>query len=370
MEENDYLHEMNTLSEYDLRYYLSNKEHFEEEAVLAARLELEKRGFIEPPQIEKVQDLQITDISGFPVKPVEEINQQSIYKSLISLGLFIGAFYLVFKWEFKYILVITGVIIIHELGHYIAMRLFKYKDLSIFFMPLIGAFASGSKDKISQKQSVIILLSGPVPGIIIGLFLYYFGLRDGNDFLIRISNIFILINLFNLMPIIPLDGGRLVKSLFFENNEIINRIFIYLSIAVLTYYSLKTESYFLLAIPFFLLLQLNSQSQIKKVKEGVLKKGINLDQSFAELTNEDYWLIRDEIGTHMKYYSNIISPKEYIASVNEQKIIRQIKSIIMKKPEKDLKIGPKILITFFWMLTFVIPSVVIAIYYIKLGIHM
>jgi len=309
-------------------------------------------------------------INRFPDKPLEETKQQSINQSVISMVLFIGAFYLIFKWDFTYILVLAGVLLFHEIGHYLAMRSFKYKDLGIFFIPLLGAFASGTKDNISQKQSVIILLSGPLPGVIIGLILYYYGLRDENEFLIRTSNIFIFLNLFNLLPIMPLDGGRIIKSLFFENNEIINKIFIFISIAVLTYYSLTSQSYFLLIIPLFLVFQLGTQSQIKNVKNGIIEKGISLDKSFEELTNEEYWLIRDEIGTYMKSFNRYITPKNYIVSDNEQRIIKQVKSIVQKKPTKDLGIGGKILITAIWILTFILPLVAIIIYYITLGIEL
>lgn len=396
MKENYFSKKMIDKSESDLRYYIENKVQFQEEAIQAAQWELENRGLIEvqpEPEIKEREsnesigeelveveteaisenDSEIVDepieFGGFPEKPIEESKQQSINRSLMSLGLFIGAFYLIFRWDFTYILVLAGVIFIHEIGHYLAMRIFKYKDLGIFFVPLVGAFASGTKDNISQKQRVIILLSGPLPGVIIGLIIYYFGLRDQNEFLLRTSNIFILLNLFNLLPVMPLDGGRVLKSMFFENNEIISKIFIFLSIAVLTYYSLTSQSYFLLIIPFFLLMQLSSQSQIKKVKIGAESQGINLDKSYGELTDEEYWLIRDEIGTHMKYYERFITPKRYVMADNESKIIKQVKNIIQKKPTKDLKVIGKIFITVSWFLTFIIPLIVIAIYYIRLGIE-
>lgn len=323
------------------------------------------------PQIESEQlSIVSNDSNEFPEKPSEELKQQSINRSLISIGLFIAAFYFVFDWDLVYILVLAGVILIHEMGHFIAMKIFKYNDLNIFFVPLIGAFVSGSKDNPSQKQSVIILLAGPLPGVIIGLILYYFGLRDENQFLIRTSNIFIFLNLFNLLPIMPLDGGQVIKSMFFESNELISKIFISLSIALLTYYFISSESYFLLIIPIFLIMQLSSQSQVKKVKEGIKNKGINLDKSFTELTNEEYWLIRDEIGKHMKYFRRFITPQNYVIADNEQKIITQVKAIVQKKPIKDLKIGGKILVATLCISAFIVPIIVVVIYYIMLGIDM
>lgn len=304
----------------------------------------------------------------FPSKPMEETKKQSINSSLISLGLFIGAFYFIFKWDFTYILIIAGVLLIHELGHYLAMRAYKYKDLAIFFVPLVGAFASGSKDNISQKQGVIILLAGPLPGVIIGLIIYYFGLLDQNMFLLGIANSFLLLNLFNLLPVMPLDGGRLLKSMFFENKETINKVFIFISIALLSYYALTTQSYFFLIIPVLLLMQLSSQSQIKNVRKGAVRKGINLDKSYHELTDEEYWLIREEIGSHMNYFNRSIKRGQYVVAENEKKIVNQVKAIIEKKPTRDLSLPGKILITTLWIMTFIAPLLMIVIFYIRLGV--
>ena len=304
--------------------------------------------------------------SEFPAKPSEESKEQTIKRSLISVGLFIVLFYLVFKWDLAYIMVLAGIIFIHEFGHYLAMRIFKYKDLTIFFVPLVGAFASGAKENISQKQSVIILLSGPVPGLIIGIILFHFGQTYKSEFLFKTSNIFIFLNLFNLLPIMPLDGGRVLKSLFFENNEIINKIFIFISIAVLTYYSVVSQSYFLLLIPFFLITQLTSQVQVKKLQREIQNQGINLNKTFDELTDEEYWLIRDQIGTNLKYFGRFISPKKYVVSDNEQSIIKQVKSVIRKKPVEDLNIGGKILITAICIVSFFGPLAFVALYYLSI----
>lgn len=395
MKEKYFSEKMIDKSDADLKYYIENEKIFQEEAIMAAKLELNKRGLysgIQKPESTEVitspeyperyetsesnKQIHMPDehqasyeFRGYPPKPQEEIKKHSINRSLMSLGLFIGVFYMFFNWDISSILVLTGVIIIHELGHFLAMRIFKYNDLGIFFVPLVGAFASGSKDTISQKQNIIILLAGPLPGIIIGLILYYYGLREDSAFLLSTSNIFLFINIFNLLPVMPLDGGRLIKSLFFENNEIITKVFTFISIAALGYYSLVSQSYFLLIVPFVLLIQLSSQSEIKKVKQGIKKLSIHMNKSYAELTDEEYWLIRDEIGTHMKTFSRFITPKHYVLTGSEQRVVSLIKTIIQKRPTKDLKVWGKIFITLLWVLTFIAPIIVIAIYYIRLGIE-
>ena len=69
----------------------------------------------------------------------------------------------------------------------------------------------------------------------------------------------------------------------------------------------------------------------------------------------------------MKYYNRFITPKSYIIADNENLIINQVKAIIQKEPIKDFKISGKILVTGLWLLMFVLPIIVVAFYYIKLG---
>lgn len=291
----------------------------------------------------------------FPPKPEEKIQEQSINRSLLSMGFFILTFYLVFKWELEYILVLAGVLLIHELGHFLAMRIYKYSDLGIFFVPLVGAFATGTKETISQKQSVIILFAGSLPGVIIGMILYYFAIQHDSEFLLKTADIFVFLNLFNLLPLLPLDGGRIIKVLFFENNTLINKVFIGISIAVMSYYSISTESYVLLIIPFFLFMQFGNLEFVKRTTDALKLKAIETDKSFTELSDKEYWLIREEIGNQAKYYRRFITPGVYRPDKNEQKLIEQVKAIIQKKSINDLGTGRRILIILIWILSFVLP---------------
>lgn len=334
----------------------NNPENLEPEAVLAAKDEIETRKSRES----------FTLGPKFPDKPTINEKQQSIKKSFLSLAVFIAAFYLILKWDFKYVLVLAAVVLIHELGHFMAMKLFKYKDLSIFFIPLIGALASGEKEEISQKQKVIIALAGPLPGVMIGTILKIAGLKTGNDLMARSGDLFIYLNLFNLLPVMPLDGGQIIKGLFFQNNEKINIFFIWVSIAVLTYFALKAESYFLLIIPFFLFMQVKSQTEIKNFRMYMKNKGVDLNRSFTEISKDEYWAIRDELALNMRVFSNLIEPKRYVPVPAESRVVQLMKQIIQKQPAKDITVGGKILFVLVWVLTFVIPFAAIMYHYATL----
>lgn len=330
-----------------------NPDSLDSEAILAAENEIKKRK--ENPSFNTEPE--------FPEKPIPDERKQSTKKSLISFVLFIAAFYFIFKWDLQYILVLTGVILIHELGHFIAMRIYKYKDLSIFFIPLIGALASGQKEEISQKQKTIISLAGPLPGVFIGSCLIGAGLVTDNDFLWRTGEIFVFLNLFNLLPVLPLDGGQIIKSLFFQSNEKINIVFIWISIIVISLIALKLESFILLVIPFFLFMQIKNQTQMRNFKVYIKNKGFDIDRDFNDLSNMEYWTLRDEIALNIKVISNMVEPKRYFPIPAENQVINVMKQVVQKQPNKDIKIGGKILILFLWILTFLLPLITVIILY-------
>jgi len=134
-------------------------------------------------------------------------------------------FLLVFGWRFDWIFscVILFVVLLHELGHLLAMRAFGYKNTSILFLPGLGGLAMGEKKDASPFQRLIIYLAGPMPGILLsGILMYVIAstppwhtstyLFYGR--LIAIATI--VINYMNLLPVFPLDGGRVVEMLAFS----------------------------------------------------------------------------------------------------------------------------------------------------------
>ncbi|MCC6527640.1 MAG: hypothetical protein IT373_33650 [Polyangiaceae bacterium] len=108
---------------------------------------------------------------------------------------------------------ITLVVLLHEIGHWTAMRMRGYRDARIFFVPLLGGATTGHKERISLADEMIVLLAGPVPGLGLGLGLAVL-LSGPQPALLRdVTRLLIVINGLNLLPIFPLDGGRLAHRL-------------------------------------------------------------------------------------------------------------------------------------------------------------
>ncbi len=109
------------------------------------------------------------------------------------------------------------VLLVHEFGHALAMRAFGWKDLSMFFVPFIGAVVTGKPREAPAWQQIVVLLAGPLPGLLAGAALLV-GFEDAPRVGLwhDIALIAISVNLFNLLPITPLDGGRLVEIALFS----------------------------------------------------------------------------------------------------------------------------------------------------------
>src|SRR5436189_4352716 len=159
---------------------------------------------------------------GYPPKPELENKKGNVWvRSITSLALYLLLGYYFFSANWMYLLILTAIVIFHELGHFLAMKAFHYKELGIFFIPLLGAYASGTKREVSQKQSAIILLAGPLPGIIVGILLYLIDENSSGLYFLdisfsRIAILMIILNLINLFPVYPLDGGQLLNRVFLD----------------------------------------------------------------------------------------------------------------------------------------------------------
>jgi hypothetical protein len=111
--------------------------------------------------------------------------------------------------------ILVGVLFFHELGHFLGMYLCGYRNVSMFFIPLFGAAVTGQKDRAPVWQQAVILLLGPLPGLILGSLLWVGLLKAQHPMICEAAGWLIALNLLNLAPLEPLDGGRLVNLLLF-----------------------------------------------------------------------------------------------------------------------------------------------------------
>jgi Zn-dependent protease len=154
---------------------------------------------------------------------------QAIVILAISLMLFVGVGMKDNPIAFTALLV--GVLFVHEMGHYVGMRVFGYRNVRMFFIPLFGAAVSGQRTTAKGYQEAIVTLLGPLPGLCFSVALLAAACVPGvgpdiRRQLISAAVLFGLINAFNLLPIFPFDGGRLLNQILFSRNRYLEGIFL------------------------------------------------------------------------------------------------------------------------------------------------
>jgi len=141
---------------------------------------------------------------------------------LVSLILFFQLGLL--KWGLNAVGAILLVIVVHEAGHWLAMKAFGYRNVQMFFIPLIGAAVAGRGHRVAAWKEAVVSLCGPLPGILVGCVLMILHMFVQNPVLLRLGAVFLALNLLNLLPIRPLDGGRFVHQVLFSRNRYVEMV--------------------------------------------------------------------------------------------------------------------------------------------------
>jgi stage IV sporulation protein FB len=306
---------------------------------------------------------QQTSSSVFPPKPVlAQKSQNALVRSLISLFIYGLLFYFVFGQNLAYIAAILVVLIIHESGHFLFMKLFNYSNVKIFIVPLIGAFTSGKKQQVSQAQLSLIILAGPVPGIIIGSVLFWINKDLQNETVKMLANTFLIINLLNCLPFYPLDGGRLIETLFFRENHIIRLVFGIISIICLAVMFLYMNSLVMIIVPVLIGLEIYNETKHQKIRDYLRQEKINYHIDYENLTNKDYWLIRDcLIMSFPKKYASV-EPGKYDYSIAEPLLIQHVMAVLQVNLKLDLNLFKRILVLLFYIFVFIGPLILVGFY--------
>ena len=137
--------------------------------------------------------------------------------ALISMAVTVWAYTIVFPYQVAIGLV--AMIFIHEMGHVIAAKRKKLPVSAPFFIPFIGAAIMMKRHPRDAATEAYIGIGGPVLGSIGALAAFligWIGIQNGAGagwyVWFVIANIGFILNLFNLLPMQPLDGGRIASA--------------------------------------------------------------------------------------------------------------------------------------------------------------
>lgn len=150
---------------------------------------------------------------------------------VVSIGLFVGLGGLVWDWTFVWIAI--PVLLVHELGHFVAMKVFGYENVRMFFIPLFGAAVSGRNFNAPGWKRAVVSLMGPVPSIVLAILLGFVGLYFQIPALMPVVFLALVLNGVNLLPVLPLDGGWVVQTVLFSRSAIMEVAFRFMAACIL-----------------------------------------------------------------------------------------------------------------------------------------
>jgi Zn-dependent protease len=104
-------------------------------------------------------------------------------------------------------------LLVHEMGHYIAARQ-RGLDVSLpAFIPFVGAMINLRQQPHDAETEAYVAFAGPFIGTLAAFATYYHGHTTGDEFWIALGYTGLILNLFNMIPVSPLDGGRITQVL-------------------------------------------------------------------------------------------------------------------------------------------------------------
>lgn len=129
----------------------------------------------------------------------------------VSALLSVGAYALLFPWQFAVGLVVL--IFVHEMGHVLVLRRYGVAATAPIFLPFMGAYIGMKQLPRNAVMEAWVGLGGPVIGSLAAFACYGIYLANDSRLFLALAYVGIFLNLFNLLPILPLDGGRAVGAI-------------------------------------------------------------------------------------------------------------------------------------------------------------
>jgi Zn-dependent protease len=134
-----------------------------------------------------------------------------LFTTSASMLLSVGAYALI--WGLPFAAGFVALLFLHEMGHYIQLRREGVKPSGMLFIPFLGAVIGSKSLGGSAIAEARVGLAGPVLGSLAAAALIPVAIVTGNEMFQALAFTGFFLNLFNLLPVVPLDGGRAMAAM-------------------------------------------------------------------------------------------------------------------------------------------------------------
>jgi membrane-associated protease RseP (regulator of RpoE activity) len=170
--------------------------------------------------------------------------------------------------------------------------------------------------------------------------------------MLELSFLFLFLNVINLIPIDPLDGGQLFKLYVTKKRDLFLMVFALVSSMLMILVGWKIDSYVILAFGFLMGFKVRSFQRSYHLRKVMDEKNIRYESTYDELTNEEYAKIKevliDETPALQKYLS--LSEEN-----NDDLLASHVNAALLAPVKQDAGRTLKILVVLFWLLSLCLP---------------
>lgn len=193
---------------------------------------------------------------------------------------------------------LTAVVILHEFGHFLSMYLFGFQNVRLYLVPFFGGVATGQKHAVPAWQTAIVLLAGPLPGLVFGAILWVLLPREivivtpntlpfHLSLTYELAMLFVLLNAMNLLPIVPLDGGRILQLVIGGTHIWTSIVFTVVPAFVFVIFAIASNMWIIALVTLLFLFTLPSNFRLSLAAAQIRSQLIGMDSELASISDEE-----------------------------------------------------------------------------------
>ena len=203
---------------HPLRNSFGNESHLRE--IVLSRLDMQPEQEKKPKSLGPIAGivgvlglllLKFKGAAFIALKALSLVKLGWLLKGFSTMALSLGIYTMMFGWPYAITIIIL--LYIHEMGHFIFMHFYGLKPKAPVFVPFVGAYTAMSTIPGDLATHAWVAYAGPLIGGIAAFASYWLGVTTGNTYLIAAANTGAILNLLQLVPIKPFDGGFIAQSI-------------------------------------------------------------------------------------------------------------------------------------------------------------
>jgi len=166
-------------------------------------------------EIESLRTRPAPMVSHYEPGALPKIKRETWQSAVLKTGLSMIVSIVVYQLNFGWIVAIGFVLLIfvHEMGHVVANWHYDLPASAPLFIPYVGAVINLRQSPANARDEAIVGIAGPVAGTIGSLACLAWYFASGSQMALVLAWFGFTMNLFNLLPVPPLDGGRVAAAI-------------------------------------------------------------------------------------------------------------------------------------------------------------